>query len=121
MKIKHIMPVTSDYAVLATKKEDFREPCYDQSGGGHSFFWAVVDGGTGDYIELIDVDANGNQRICERRLVVPIKSCPICNHQMEPRYDNRLEPFFWQECPACGYIYDMRCHDDQEGGENNGE
>ena len=114
MKIKHIVPVTSDYAVLATRKEDFREPCYDQQGDGHSFFWAVVDGGAGDYIELIDVDANGNQWICERRLLVPRKPCPICNHQMEPRYDNRLEPFFWQECPACGFVHDMRSYEMKE-------
>jgi hypothetical protein len=37
---------------------------------------------------------------------------------MEPVYDNKHTPDFWQECPACGYVHDMRCHDEQEGGEN---
>ena len=29
MKIKQLIPVTSDYAVLATRKSDFTGPCYD--------------------------------------------------------------------------------------------
>ena len=121
MKIKSIVPVGTDYAVLATCRADFSGLCYDRQGDGHSYFWAVVDGGAGDYIELIDVDVDGNQRICERKLVVPRKACPFCSQQMEPVYDNRHTPDFWQECPACAYVHDMRCHDDQEGGENDGE
>ena len=42
----------------------------------------------------------------------------FCNQRMEPVYDNKHTPDFWQECPACGYVHDMRCHDEQEGGEN---
>ena len=112
MKIKSIVPVSNDYAVLATRKSDFSRPCYDQQGDGHSYFWAVVDGNAGDFIELIDVD--GNQRICDRRLVVHKRNCPFCDHQMVPLYDNGHEPFFWQECPTCGFVYDMRCHDMNE-------
>lgn len=37
MKIKQLIPVTSDYAVLATRKSDFTGPCYDQQGDSHSF------------------------------------------------------------------------------------
>ena len=45
MKIKQLIPVTSDYAVLATRKSDFADTCYDQQESGHSFFWAVMDEG----------------------------------------------------------------------------
>lgn len=114
MKIKQLIPVTSDYAVLATRKSDFTGRCYDQQGDSHSFFWAVVDGGYEDHIELIDVDLDNNQRICDRRLVVPRKHCPFCDHLMEPCYDNKHRPVFWQECPTCGHIYDMRGHEDNE-------
>ena len=34
---------------------------------GHSYFWAVVDGGAGDYIELIDVDADGKGNVSKFR------------------------------------------------------
>ena len=114
MKIKSIVPVGADYAVLATRRSDFSGLCYDRQGDGHSYFWAVVDGGAGDYIELIDVDVDGNQRICDRRLVVHKRNCPFCNQQMDPMYDNGHEPIIWQECPACGFVYDMRCHDEVE-------
>ena len=66
------------------------------------------------YIELIDVDVDGNQRICDRRLVVHKRNCPFCNQQMDPMYDNGHEPIIWQECPTCGFVYDMRCHDEAE-------
>lgn len=110
MKIKQVEHITSDYAVLATRKDDFREACFDKQDDGHTFSWAVVDGGSGarDGIELIDVDADGNQRICERCLVVARKECPFCNHKMEPYYDNEHTPVLWQECPSCGYELDMR-------------
>ena len=111
MRIKSIVPVGTDYAVLATCKADFSGTCYDQQGDGHSFFWAVVDGNTGDHIELINVDVDGNHRICDRRLVVHKSNCPFCNHQMEPVYANGHDPIFWQECPTCGFVYDMRSHD----------
>ena len=114
MTIKQLIPVTPDHAVLATCKAHFRESCYDQHEGGHSFFWALVDGGSGDYIELIDVDVDGNQRICDHKLVVARKPCPYCNQRMDPMYDNGHEPIIWQECPACGFVYDMRCHDEVE-------
>ena len=97
MKIKSIVPVGTDYAVLATRRADFSGLCYDRQGDGHSYFWAVVDGGAGDYIELIDVDVDGNQRICDRRLVVHKRNCPFCNQQMDPMYDNGHEPIIWQE------------------------
>lgn len=113
MKIKQLIPVSNDNAVLATRKADFTGFCYDQQGDGHSFFWAVMEGDA-DYVELLDVDVNGGQRVCERRLVVPRKPCPFCNHQMEPCYDNAHQPAFWQECPTCGYILDMRSYEDEE-------
>ena len=114
MTIKSFVPVSENYAVLATRKSVFAGPCYDQHEGGHSFFWVLVDGGSGDYIELIDVDVDGNQRICDHKLVVARKPCPYCNQRMEPAYDSKHIPDFWQECPTCGFVYDMRCHDDVE-------
>ena len=121
MKIKQLIPVTPDYAVLATRQSDFTSLCYDQQDSGHSFFWAVLDEGYQDGIALIDVAVSGGRRICERRLVVPRKSCPFCSQRMDPVYDNSHNPDFWQECPTCGYVYDMRCHDEQEGVESDGE
>lgn len=114
MKIKQLIPVTSDYAVLATRKSDFTGPCCDQQGDSHSFFWAVVDGGYEDHIELIDVGLDTGQRICDRRLVVPRKPCPFCKHLMEPWYDNKHRPVFWQECPTCCHIHDMRGYEEDE-------
>ena len=108
MVIKSVTPVSGDYAVLASRKTDFSAPCFDQQGDGHSFFWAVTSCCGADKIDLIDVDIDGRQRVCERCMVVPKKPCPHCNHQMEPRYDNNHDPIFWQFCPACGFIYDMR-------------
>ena len=118
MRIKQLIPVTNNYAVLATRKSDFADTCYDQQDSGHSFFWAVLDEEYKDSIALLDVDVSGSQRICERRLVVARKNCPFCSQQMEPVYDNKHTPDFRQECPACGYVHDMRCHDEQEGCEN---
>ena len=111
MVIKSVTPISGDYAVLASRKSDFEGSCFDQQGDGHSFFWTVTTGFDGDYIDLIDVDIDGNQRVCERCLVVPKKPCPKCGHQMEPRYDNNHDPIFWQSCPSCGFVYDMRGHE----------
>ena len=108
MVIKSVAPISGDYAVLASRKTDFSAPCFDQQGDGHSFFWAATSCCGADKIDLIDVDIDGRQRVCERCMVVPKKPCPHCNHQMEPRYDNNHDPIFWQFCPACGFIYDMR-------------
>ena len=48
MRIKQLIPVTPDHAVLATRKSDFADTCYDQQDSGHSFFWAVMDEGYKD-------------------------------------------------------------------------
>ena len=37
MRIKSIVPVGTDYAVLATCKADFSGTCYDQQGDGTAF------------------------------------------------------------------------------------
>ena len=66
MRIKQLIPVTNNYAVLATRKSDFADTCYDQQDSGHSFFWAVLDEEYKDSIALIDVDVNSSQRICDR-------------------------------------------------------
>lgn len=113
MKIKQLIPVTPDYAVLATHAYDFSGPCYDQQGDGHRFFWALIEEKYDDRIELLDVGIGKEPKICERRFVVPRKPCPHCNQQMEPRYDNKHRPIFWQECPHCGFIYDMRGHEEE--------
>lgn len=107
MKIRQIIPVTSDFAVLASCRNDFKQRCFDKQGDNHNYFWAIVESLGQDFIELIDVEVDGNQHICERNLVVPRKSCPICHHPMEPMYNLRRTPFFWQGCPSCGYEFDM--------------
>ena len=38
----------------------------------------------------------------------------FCDHLMEPCYDNKHRPVFWQECPTCGHIYDMRGYEEDE-------
>ena len=92
MRIKQLIPVTPDHAVLATRKSDFADTCYDQQDSGHSFFWAVMDEGYKDSIALIDVDVNGNQRICERRMVVPRKACPFAISRWNPCMTTSIPP-----------------------------
>ena len=43
-KVKSMIPVTNDYAVLATRTDHFNEPCYDRKLDGRQYFWAVIDG-----------------------------------------------------------------------------
>ena len=69
MNFKQFSQVTNDYAVLATRKEDFSGPCHDRKDDDHNYFWVLTDGGD-DFIELLEVDVDGNQRICDRCLVV---------------------------------------------------
>lgn len=114
MKIKKLIPVTSDYAVLATRKSDFDGLCCDKQGDGHNYFWALIDHGYYDAVELVDVGFEGDPRACSCRLVTPRKPCPSCNHQMEPFYNIKHRPVFWQECPHCGHVYDMRGHEEME-------
>lgn len=113
MNFKQFSQVTKDYAVLATRKEDFSGPCHDHKDDDHNYFWVLVDGGDGadDFFELVEVDVDGRQRICERCLVVEKKTCTICGQKMNPRYDNRHDPVSWQECPACGYVLDTSLTD----------
>ena len=110
MNFKQFSPVTNDYAVLATRKEDFSGPCHDHKDDDHNYFWVLTDGGD-DFIELLEVDVDGHQRICDRHLVVEKKTCTICGQKMNPRYDNHHDPVSWQECPACGYVLDTSLAD----------
>ena len=110
MNFKQFSPVTNDYAVLATRKEDFSGPCHDHKDDDHNYFWVLTEGGD-DFIELLEVDVDGRQRICERCLVVEKKICIICGQKMSPRYDNHHDPVSWQECPACGYVLDTSLAD----------
>lgn len=106
MKFNQLIPITNDHAVLATRKSDFRELCYDRKLAGHNFFWALSDSGDNstDYIHLVDVDVDGNMRICDRSLVVEKQICPICGQKMHPYYDGKHDPTSWQECMGCGYV-----------------
>jgi hypothetical protein len=104
MKIRQLIPIPSDYAVLATRKSDFEELCRDRQGDGHNFFWAVLDRNYEDTIELVDVDVDGKQEICECRLVVRKQPCPYCTHMMEPEYDNASKYTLYQKCPKCHTI-----------------
>ena len=107
MKIKKLVPVTYDQAVLATQKKHFREPCYDRKLDELQYFWAVLDGGDNDdEIVLLERDEEGYVAICDRSLVVEKINCPICGQKMFPKYDPDHIPSSWQDCLGCGYMLD---------------
>ena len=114
MKIKQLIPVTPDYAVLATRRNHYDEPCYDRKLDDHTYFWALVDteDACDDYVVLLEVAEDGYQEICERSLVVERQACPICGQKMHPKYDHKHRPLSWQECHGCGYILDTDYHED---------
>ena len=45
MKIKQLIPISNEYAVLATDDYDYKHICYDRKLDDVHFFWAVLDGG----------------------------------------------------------------------------
>ena len=51
-KFKQLIPVTNDYAVLATRMDHFNEPCYDRKLDGRQYFWAILD--KGNYLKLTE-------------------------------------------------------------------
>ena len=107
MKIKKLVPVSYDQAVLATQKKHFREPCYDRKLDELQYFWAVLDGGDNDdEIVLLERDEEGYVAICDRSLVVEKINCPICGQKMFPKYDPDHIPSSWQDCLGCGYMLD---------------
>ena len=107
MKIKKLVPVSYDQAVLATQKKHFREPCYDRKLDELQYFWAVLDGGDNDdEIVLLERDEDGYVAICDRSLVVEKINCPICGQKMFPKYDPDHIPSSWQDCLGCGYMLD---------------
>ena len=108
MKIKQLIPVTAEYAVLATRKAHFGEPCYDRKLDDLSYFWALLDSGDEcvDEVVLLEIAPDGCHEICERSMVVERQVCPICGQKMHPKYNSKLTPYSWQECAACGYVLD---------------
>ena len=44
MNFKQFSQVTNDYAVLATRKEDFSGPCHDHKDDDRNYFWVLTDG-----------------------------------------------------------------------------
>ena len=107
MKIKKLVPLTYDQAVLATQKKHFREPCYDRKLDELQYFWAVLDGGDNDdEVVLLERDEEGYVAICDRSLVVEKINCPICGQKMFPKYDPDHIPSSWQDCLGCGYMLD---------------
>ena len=106
MKIKQLIPITTDHAVLASAAEHFRELCYDRKLDDYAYFWALLDSGDEciDEIVLLEIDSDGTHRICDRSLVVEKQICPICGQKMQPYYDGKHDPTSWQECLGCGYV-----------------
>jgi hypothetical protein len=106
MKIKQLVPVTNDYAVLATTAEHFHELCYDRKLDDYNYFWALLDSEDEyvDEVALLEIASDGAQRICDRTLVVEKQNCPICGQKMHPYYDGKHKPNSWQECKGCGYV-----------------
>ena len=107
-KFKQLIPVTNDYAVLATRMDHFNEPCYDRKLDGRQYFWAILDRGNylNDEIVLIDATKGGAPRVCERNLVVEKITCPICGQKMFPKHSEKHTPTSWQDCAGCGYRLD---------------
>ena len=117
MKIKQLIPVTNEYAVLATRKDQLNEPCYDRKLDGRQFFWAVLDGGPhfSDGATLVELGKNGVPVICGRSLVVEKIACPICGQKMFPKYDSKRTPHSWQDCLGCGYMLDTSMDAEDSG------
>lgn len=120
MKIKQFEMVPASTAVLAFRKKDFKERCYDRKTDGHNFAWALIDteDAYDDRIALIAIDSNGKYSLCETCLLLEREKCPKCKSLMNPFYDNHHKPTQWQECPSCGYIFDMDNFGYEEGGES---
>ena len=56
MNFKQFSQVTNDYAVLATRKEDFSGPCHDHKDDDHNYFWVLMDGKDDcSSVKMIDV------------------------------------------------------------------
>lgn len=108
MKIKQLIPISNEYAVLATDDYDYKHICYDRKLDDVHFFWAVLDGGEyeHDAIALIQVSEDGSYEICERNLVVERQVCPICGQKMFPKHSEKHNPTSWQDCAGCGYRLD---------------
>ena len=108
MKIKQLIPVTNDYAVLATRKAHFGDPCYDRKLDDLAYFWALLDSENAfvDEVVLLERDEEGYVAICDRSLVVEKINCPICGQKMFPKYDPDHIPSSWQDCLGCGYMLD---------------
>ena len=108
MKIKQLIPISNEYAVLATDDYDYKHICYDRKLDDVHFFWAVLDGGEyeHDAIALIQVSEDGSYEICERNLVVERQVCPICGQKMFPQHSEKHTPTSWQDCAGCGYRLD---------------
>ena len=108
MKIKQLIPISNEYAVLATDDYDYKHICYDRKLDDVHFFWAVLDGGEyeHDAIALIQVSEDGSYEICERNLVVERQVCPICGLKMFPKPSEKHTPTSWQDCAGCGYRLD---------------
>ena len=108
MKIKQLIPISNEYAVLATDDYDYKHICYDRKLDDVHFFWAVLDGGEyeHDAIALIQVSEDGSYEICERNLVVERQVCPIYGQKMFPKHSEKHTPTSWQDCAGCGYRLD---------------
>lgn len=111
MKIKQLIPITTDHAVLASTAEHFRELCYDRKLDDYTYFWALLDSGDEciDEVALLEVSSDGGQRLCDRCLVVEKQVCPICGQKMHPYYDGKHDPTSWQDCMGCGYVLNTGC------------
>ena len=108
MKIKQLIPISNEYAVLATDDHDYKRTCYDRKLDDLAYFWALLDSGDDcvDEVALLEVSPDGYQEICERSLVVERLICPICGQKMFPKYDSHRTPSSWQDCMGCGYMLD---------------
>ena len=111
MKVKQFEMVSSNMAVLATRKSHLDEFCYDRKMDGSSFAWVLVDGEgvTDDHLELMEIRDDGKQQLCEQCFVVAKDACPVCGREMRHYYDLKHTPAQWQECPGCGFVLDMTC------------
>lgn len=45
MKIKQLINITNDHAVLATTAEHYKELCYDRKLDDYNYFWALLGSG----------------------------------------------------------------------------
>ena len=108
--IKQFVPVSTDFSVLVSSKEDGKEIWRDQSREGTNFFWVLIDGGEDDdYIQLMSGNIDGcNTFEVFDAIVAPRDRCPECGTDIVPEVTPERKSFLRYACSNCGHGLPVR-------------